>query len=112
MLSRERGDGGVPHLGIPFAPSLLELGMRLTSTRSAMASMGIPRIGFCAEKHHLLSRFLIAVKEISELHRQQIRAVIEGDPNFTRFEGLLHRAAQRKDLAKYAFMTHAEGHGC
>ena len=74
--------------------------------------MVIPKIGFCAEKHQLLTRFLAAVKEISELHRQQIRAVIEGDPEFTRFESLLHRAGQRKDLAKYAFMTHAGAHGC
>jgi hypothetical protein len=71
-----------------------------------------PRIWFCAEKHHLLARFVSAVKEMSDLHRQQIRAVIDGDPDFTRFEALIYRAGQRKDLAKYAFMAHAEGHGC
>jgi hypothetical protein len=86
--------------------------MSSTYTASESTSSRIPAIGFCAEKHKLLSRFLAAVKELSELHRQQIRAVIEGDPNFTRFEALLHRAGQRKDLAKYAFMAHAEGHGC
>jgi hypothetical protein len=72
----------------------------------------IPAIGFCVEKHHLLSRFVAAVKDLSELHRQQILAVIDGDPNLTRFEALLHHAAQRKDLAKYALMTHADAHGC
>jgi hypothetical protein len=82
------------------------------STASDSTAARRTRIWFCEHKHQLLARFVAAVKELSELHRQQIRAVIDGDPDFTRFETLLYRAGQRKDLAKYALMAHADAHGC
>jgi hypothetical protein len=84
----------------------------LTGSASKSKAAAGTRIWFCEQKHQLLARFLAAVKELSELHQQQIRAVIEGDPDFTRFETLLYRAGQRKDLAKYALMAHADAHGC
>ena len=86
--------------------------MPLGSTGLVKESESRTKIWFCAHKYDLLSRFVAAVKELSELHRQQTRAVIDGDPNFTRFEALLHHATQRKDLAKYALMAHADAHGC
>jgi hypothetical protein len=38
--------------------------------------------------------------------------VIEGDPEFSRFDLLIHMANQRKDRAKYALLLHVQDHGC
>jgi len=72
----------------------------------------IPKIGFCEEKYRLLSRFVSAVKEMADLHQEQMHAVLTGETDFTHLETLLYKAGQRKDLAKYALMTHADSHGC
>ena len=82
------------------------------SAASAKEPTEIPEIGFCETKHRLLLDFVQAVKDIAELHEQQMRAVIDGEVDFTQLETLLHEAAQRKDLAKYALMAHADSHGC
>jgi hypothetical protein len=49
---------------------------------------------------------------VNAIETQQVRAVIEGDPDFSRFDLLLHFALEKKDLAKYMWMTHVESHGC
>jgi len=59
-----------------------------------------------------LNDFLEAVREITLLQRQQAQAVIEDDPNFSRFDVLLHFAQEAKDTAKYAWIAHVETHGC
>jgi len=75
-------------------------------------SKRIPDIGFCMEKKLLLDEFLRAIQEINILHEQQTRAVIEGDPDFCRFDLLLYLAQEDKDQAKYAWMAHVDSHGC
>ncbi len=72
----------------------------------------IPEIGFCEEKMRLLREFLEAIHELNTIQAQQTRAVIEGDPDFGRFDVLLHMAQEKKEMAKYAWMSHVESHQC
>jgi hypothetical protein len=72
----------------------------------------LPPILFCEEKNRLLNAFLQAVHELNTLQNQQTQAVIAGDPDFTRFDVLLHIAQERKDMAKYTWMGHIETHQC
>jgi hypothetical protein len=73
---------------------------------------GIPEVGFCEEKKRLLDEFLKSIKELTALQNQQAQAVIEGDPEFSRFDVLLHFAHVKKDAAKYAWIAHVEAHHC
>jgi hypothetical protein len=68
--------------------------------------------GFCSIKQELINEFLEAVHEIAVLQKQQAQAVIEDDPDFSRFDLLLHLAQEKKDTAKYAWIAHVETHGC
>jgi hypothetical protein len=68
--------------------------------------------GFCEEKHRLIRDFLQAIHELNGLQKQQTQAVIDGDPDFSRFDVLLHLAQEKKDNAKYAWMAHVEAHRC
>ncbi len=89
------------------------MGRGSTASEPAVAERTeIPVIGFCTEKHRLLTRFVDAVKEIGRLQQEQIRSVLGGEPDFDRFEELLHRASQRKDAVKYALLVHCESHQC
>jgi hypothetical protein len=72
----------------------------------------IPGIGFCEEKNRLLDAFLEASRELLALQTQQIQAVIEGDPEFGRFDVLLHLAQEKKEAAKYAWIAHVDSHHC
>jgi hypothetical protein len=72
----------------------------------------LPEVGFCGEKNRLRGDFLISIRELNALLSQQTRAVIEGDPDFSRFDVLLHVAHEKKELAKYAWIAHVETHHC
>src|ERR1700758_2094595 len=67
-----------------------------------------PEVVFCREKHRLLHEFLDTIRELTSLQDLQTRAVIEGDPEFARFDVLLHFAQERKEQAKYAWIAHVE----
>ena len=69
-------------------------------------------IGFCEEKDRLMDGFLQAARELIEFHNQQMRAAIEGDPDFGRFDLLLHLAHEKKEQAKYAWIAHVHAHKC
>ena len=71
-----------------------------------------PNIGFCEEKNRLMDEFLQAGSELIELHNQQMRAAIEGDLEFGRFDVLLHLAHEKKEQAKYAWIAHVHAHRC
>jgi hypothetical protein len=71
-----------------------------------------PAVGFCEAKQKLICDFLEAVREITLLQKQQAQAAIEDDPDFSRFDVLLHFAQEKKDMAKYAWIAHVESHGC
>jgi hypothetical protein len=72
----------------------------------------VPEIGFCEEKQRLVFDFLDAVHEINALQKQQTKAAIDDDQDFSRFDVLLHFAQEKKDTAKYAWIAHVESHGC
>jgi hypothetical protein len=76
------------------------------------ARIGLPEIGFCEEKFRLLDQFLAASRKTIALQNRQMRAVIEGDSDFARFDELLHGAQEEREAAKYAWMAHVEQHGC
>ena len=84
----------------------------LTESRGKPGNTHRSGVTFCEEKRRLLDNFLHAIHELNILHRQQIQAVIDEDPDFTRFDILLHHAQERKDAAKYAWIIHVENHQC
>jgi len=68
--------------------------------------------GVCEEETQLRRCFLGAIHELNELQSQQVRAVIDGDAEFSRFDVLIHAAQEAKDNSKYAWMSHVETHRC
>jgi hypothetical protein len=76
------------------------------------ARLPIPDIAFCAEKEKLIQQFLHTVHELTQLHTQMTDAVIANDPDFWRFDVLIHMATEKKEEAKYAVLWHMEWHHC
>lgn len=74
--------------------------------------LSIPRIAFCAERMRLLAEFSDACMDLMKFINEQIDAVIANDPDFDRFDALLHMASERKRAAKYAYIAHLQSHGC
>jgi hypothetical protein len=72
----------------------------------------IPKIAFCEEKNRLMQDFLACVRELLTLQDQQTQAVINEDPDFARFDILMHLAQEKKERAKYAWIAHVEQHRC
>lgn len=72
------------------------------------AGLSLAETYFSQERHRLAEEFLEAVHELNTIQSQQVRAVIEGDPDFSRFDILLHFAQQKKENAKYAWIGHVE----
>ncbi len=68
--------------------------------------------GVCEVKHRLMQAFLAATHELVTLQKQQTTALIAGDPEFARFEALIHAAGERKDAVKYQLISHMQTHGC
>ena len=67
---------------------------------------------YCPEGKRLLEQFGEAVQELMMLHESQFIAVVEDDPDASRFDILIHYANERKQNAKYAYMSHLDEHGC
>lgn len=67
---------------------------------------------FCPTKRRLMDAFIQTVHEMNEIERQQVRALVDGDPDFSRFDTMLHYAQEKKDMAKYAWIAHVESHSC
>lgn len=70
------------------------------------------QVPYCQEKQRLIDEFVEASRDLVELQSQQTQGVIDGDTDFARFDDLLHMARERKDLAKYALISHIEHHNC
>ena len=68
--------------------------------------------GSCGEKQRLLDAFGEAVQELLSFIEQQFLAVTANDPDFNRFDLLIHMAVERKQRAKYEYLQHIEQHGC
>ena len=71
-----------------------------------------PDGAFCKEKNRLLKEFLSAIHELIEIQKPQTQAVFDRETNFARFDVLLRIALERKEDAKYAWITHVESHHC
>lgn len=74
--------------------------------------MLLSKTGFCEEKLRLMEEFLAAATDLVTAHNEQVRALIEDDPEFNRFDVLIHVATERKRKAKYAYLDHLDLHGC
>jgi len=70
------------------------------------------KIPLCMEKQRLVDEFVEASRVFMELQSQQTQAVIDGDPEFARFDDLIHMAREAKDKAKYSLIAHIEEHCC
>jgi hypothetical protein len=80
--------------------------------RSADASKRhVPSV-VCGQARLLLEEFSQAVGAATELYREQLKAIVEGDLEANRFDLLVHDANQRKLEAKYAYLAHLDSHGC
>ena len=51
---------------------------------------------FCPEKRRLHVEFMRAIQEVLSLCAQQTRALIDGNPELSRFDLLLHDASEKK----------------
>jgi hypothetical protein len=69
-------------------------------------------ISFCEESRRLLEVFGETVQQLILLHEQQFLAIVNGDPDVTRFDLLIHMVTENKQAAKYAYLQHVEAHGC
>lgn len=78
----------------------------------ATVSMVLTNRGICQEKRRLIEAFLAAAKELVEAHNEQAKALIDGDPEFARFDVVIHAATEKKRQAKYDYLAHLEKHGC
>jgi hypothetical protein len=67
---------------------------------------------YCAEAQALLDAFGEAVRELVVLLEMQFQSVVEGDESASRFDLLIHAANEKKQSAKYVYMSHLEKHGC
>jgi hypothetical protein len=65
---------------------------------------------FCAQRQDLVDEFVEASRGVIELNATP--GVIEGDPDFARFDDLLHVAREKKNEAKDALIAHLQEHHC
>jgi hypothetical protein len=52
------------------------------------------------------------VQDLMLLHESQFLAVVEDDQDAHRFDIPIHYANEKKQNAKYAYMSHLDEHGC
>ena len=74
--------------------------------------MVLSKTSFCEEKLRLMEEFLAAATDLVTAHNDQVRALVGDDPEFNRFDLVIHMAAERKRRAKYEYLVHLERHGC
>jgi len=74
--------------------------------------MVLSKTAFCEEKLRLMEDFLAAATDVVTAHNEQVQALMDDDPDFNRFDLLIHSATERKRRAKYEYLAHLERHGC
>jgi len=52
------------------------------------------------------------IQKVNALLLEQTQAVVEGDPEFSGFDVLIHMAQEKKEQAKYRWIEHVEAHHC
>ena len=78
----------------------------------APGNIGSSEIAFCKDKFQLLTDLVAAIHELNTLQNEQTQAIINEDPDFGRFDILLHLAQEKKETAKYRWIAHVEAHQC
>lgn len=66
----------------------------------------------CEEKLRLMEEFMAAASDLVSVHNDQMKALLDDDPDFSRFDVLIHLASERKRMAKYNYLAHVEKHRC
>ena len=74
--------------------------------------MILSKTTLCEEKLRLMEEFLASATDLVSVHNDQVKALIDDDPDFSRFDLLIHLANERKRRAKYEYMVHLEKHRC
>lgn len=59
-----------------------------------------------------MEEFMAAASDLVAVHNDQMKALLSDDPDFSRFDVLIHLASERKRGAKYHYLAHLEKHGC
>jgi hypothetical protein len=108
-LMGEEGYGPLPPLrhSWPFKCSNTARHMTQQQRRN-----DLPPTPSCEEKRRLIEEFLESNHVLMNLQNQQTQAVIDQDPEFSRFDDLIHLAREKKDQAKYALIAHVDVHHC
>lgn len=75
-------------------------------------SVILTKTSLCEEKLRLMEDFMAAATDLVAAHNDQMKALLEDDPEFSRFDVLIHLASERKRTAKYNYMVHVEKHRC
>jgi DNA-binding response OmpR family regulator len=102
-----------PHGGYETATGVGEARSLATkSDQTAKPCATETRDAECVEKRQLLGAFGEAVRELLQLHKEQLQAIREDDVDCSRFDLLIHMANEKKQFAKYQFLRHMESHGC
>jgi hypothetical protein len=76
------------------------------------AAVTLSKTSICEEKVRLMEEFLSAATELVAIHNDQVKALLQDDPDFSRYDLLIHLANERKRVAKYNYVAHLEKHGC
>ena len=63
---------------------------------------------YCDEARCLLDAFGQAIKDLVQLHELQFLAIVDGDSDAGRFDLLIHEANEKKQDAKYAYLSHLQ----
>jgi hypothetical protein len=92
-----------------LANHVLAFDYAMTQQERSNKTRGIP---FCETKRLLIDDFTAANHELMELQNQQTQAVIDQDPDFSRFDDLIQMAREKKHEAKYALIAHTGEHQC
>jgi len=74
--------------------------------------MVLSKTAYCEEKLRLMEEFLAAATDLVSAHNEQVKALMDDDPDFNRFDLLIHSATERKRKAKYDYLAHLDVHGC
>jgi hypothetical protein len=83
----------------------------MTNFTQPQIAVGIaPPTGMCKLCHGFRQAFTDALRKLVELQNEQIQAVVRHDPEFARFDILVHMAMQKKHETKYALLKHLEAH--
>lgn len=76
------------------------------------AQVILSKTSLCQEKLRLMEEFMAAAADLIAVHNDQMKALLADDPDFSRFDVLIHLASERKRAAKYTYIAHLEKHGC